>query len=59
MKNYKTFEQIAKLWQVDKNQYVKKSTSAAYSLLIVNHLLPAFGRMDDITDWNAQMLKLR
>ena len=50
MKNYKTFEEIAKLWQSDKKQYVKKSTYAAYSLLIANHLMPEFGKINDITE---------
>lgn len=54
MKNYKTFGEITKLWQADKKQYVKKSTFAAYSLLIVNHLLPAFGNMDDIAEESVQ-----
>ncbi len=42
MKDSTKFEQVAALWQKDKQQYVKKSTFAAYSLLISNHLLPAF-----------------
>lgn len=50
MKNYKTFEEIAQLWQSDKKQYVKKSTFAAYSLLLANHLLPSFGEINDITE---------
>lgn len=54
MKNYKTFGDITKLWQADKKQYVKKSTYAAYSLLVVNHLLPAFGNMDDIVEESVQ-----
>lgn len=54
MKNNKTFGEIAQLWQADKKQYVKKSTYAAYSLLVVNHLLPAFGNMDDIVEESVQ-----
>ena len=54
MKNYKTFEEIAKLWQSDKKQYVKKSTFAAYSLLLANHLLPSFGGINDITEEEVQ-----
>lgn len=46
----KTFEEIARLWQEDKKQYVKKSTYAAYSLLISNHLLPSFSAHRDITE---------
>jgi len=48
--NNKTFEEIATLWQADKKQYVKRSTYAAYSLLINNHLLPSFSVINDITE---------
>lgn len=48
--NYKTFEEIVVLWQADKKQYVKRSTYSAYSLLIHNHLIPAFSSMDDISE---------
>lgn len=48
--NNKTFEEIATLWQADKKQYVKRSTYAAYSLLINNHLLPSFSGINDITE---------
>ena len=46
----KTFEEIVVLWQADKKQYVKRSTYAAYSLLIANHLLPAFAGVNDVTE---------
>ena len=39
----KNINQIADLWKRDKKQYVKKSTYAAYVLLVQNHLLPYFG----------------
>lgn len=48
--NNKTFEEITTLWQTDKKQYVKRSTYAAYSLLINNHLLPSFSGINDITE---------
>lgn len=48
--NNKTFEEITTLWQADKKQYVKRSTYAAYSLLINNHLLPSFSGINDITE---------
>lgn len=48
--NNKTFEEIVTLWQADKRQYVKRSTYAAYSLLISNHLLPSFSGINDITE---------
>lgn len=40
-----TIKEITFLWKEDKKQYVKKSTFSAYSLLVENHLLPAFGEM--------------
>lgn len=46
----KTFEEIVVLWQADKKQYVKRSTYSAYSLLIANHLLPAFTGANDVTE---------
>ena len=45
-----TFEEIVVLWQADKKQYVKRSTYSAYSLLIANHLLPAFTGINDVTE---------
>lgn len=50
----KTFQEIARLWKTDKKQYVKKSTFAAYSLLIANHLATAFNSIDDITEERVQ-----
>lgn len=46
----KTFEEIVVLWQADKKQYVKRSTYSTYSLLIANHLLPAFAGVNDVTE---------
>lgn len=39
----KNFDEIAALWLNDKKLYVKRSTYAVYSLMVVNHLVPAFG----------------
>lgn len=50
----KSFEEIVVLWQADKKQYVKRSTYSAYSLLINNHLLPAFAGVDDVTETLVQ-----
>ncbi len=50
----KSFEEIVVLWQADKKQYVKRSTYSAYSLLINNHLLPAFTGVDDVTETLVQ-----
>ena len=40
----KNFDEIAALWLNDKKLYVKRSTYAVYSLMVVNHLGPAFGK---------------
>ena len=54
MENYTKFKNVVELWQIDKQQYVKKSTFAAYSLLITNHLLPAFAGNADIREEDVQ-----
>jgi integrase len=54
MENYTEFKKVVELWQADKQQYVKKSTFAAYSLLITNHLLPAFAGNGDIHEEDVQ-----
>lgn len=54
MENYTEFKKVVELWQTDKQQYVKKSTFAAYSLLITNHLLPAFAGNADIHEEDVQ-----
>ena len=50
----KTFEEIVVLWQSDKKQYVKRSTYSAYSLLVNNHLIPAFAGAYDVTEEMVQ-----
>ncbi len=55
----KTFLEIAEEWQADKRQYVKKSTYAAYSLLMVNHILPEFGDRVEVTEKSIQDFVLR
>ena len=50
----KNIQQVAKLWQKDKKQYVKKSTISSYLLLLENHLLPEFGNQHTITEDEAQ-----
>ena len=50
MEKNTTFSKVAELWKADKKQYVKKSTFAAYSLLIQSHLLPDFGELNDIDE---------
>lgn len=54
MKKKNQFKSVVELWQADKQQFVKKSTFAAYSLLIANHLLPAFSEANDIYEEDVQ-----
>lgn len=58
MDNKKTFNELVALWQNDKKQYVKRSTYAAYSLLINKHLIDAFGDSSDITEEDVQKFVL-
>lgn len=58
MKNDKRFGRVAELWKNDKKQYVKKSTYAAYSLLLTNHLLPAFGHRTSLSEAIVQRFVL-
>lgn len=44
------FRDLVSLWKDEKVHYVKRSTFAAYSLLLKNHLLPEFGDYQDITE---------
>ncbi len=55
----KTFRTVAEEWLADKKQYVKKSTYAAYSLLLLNHLLPEFGEAMEVTEKSIQDFVLR
>ena len=50
----KQFQEIIRLWREDKKQYVKTSTISAYTLLIENHILPAFGKADRINEADVQ-----
>jgi len=54
MNKQKRISEITTLWKTDKKQYVKKSSYAAYSLLIENHLLPAFGNKYTIEETEVQ-----
>lgn len=58
MKEQKNISEIVKLWRVDKKQYVKKSSYAAYMLLIENHLLPDFGKRYVIEEVDVQAFVL-
>lgn len=54
MNKQKRISEITTLWKTDKKQYVKKSSYAAYALLIENHLLPAFGNKYSIEEAEVQ-----
>lgn len=54
MNKQKRISEITTLWKTDKKQYVKKSSYAAYALLIENHLLPAFGNKYTIEEAEVQ-----
>lgn len=54
----KNISQIADLWQEEKKQFVKKSTYAAYSLIVETHLLPAFGNLTLVTEKDVQVFVL-
>lgn len=56
MEQNNTFSKVAVLWKADKKQYVKKSTYAAYCLLIQSHLLPDLGDKVDIREEDVQGL---
>lgn len=50
----KNISQIADLWKEEKRQFVKKSTLAAYSLIVETHLQPAFGNLTAVTENDVQ-----
>lgn len=54
MESKMTFKEISELWQNEKKMYVKKSTFAAYSLILCNHLVPAFGDLTEIHESDVQ-----
>ncbi len=54
MEQKTTFSKVAELWKNDKKQYVKKSTYAAYALLIQSHLLPELGEQEEVSEEDVQ-----
>lgn len=50
----KNISQITDLWKEEKRQFVKKSTFAAYSLIVETHLQPAFGNLTVVTEKDVQ-----
>lgn len=59
MDKQKNISEIVKLWREDKKQYIKKSSYAAYMLLIENHLLPVFGDCEVIEEAEVQAFVLK
>ena len=50
----KTNNQITEEWKEEKKKYVKKSTYAAYQLLIQNHIKPYFGDLYEVNEEKVQ-----
>lgn len=50
----KTINQITEEWKEEKKKYVKKSTYAAYQLLIQNHIKPYFGDLHEVNEEKVQ-----
>lgn len=46
-------------WKIDKQRYVKQSTYAAYVLVLENHILPAFGECEALSEKIVQEFVLR
>lgn len=55
----KTIREIALAWRDDKRCYVKRSTFAAYVLILENHVLPSFGECDALNESLVQEFVLR
>lgn len=58
MNTQKRLSEVIELWKIDKQQYVKKSSFSAYTLLIENHLLPIFGELTEIEEVDVQSFVL-
>ena len=50
----KKINQITEEWKEEKKKYVKKSTYAAYQLLIQNHIKPYFGDLYEVNEEKVQ-----
>lgn len=59
MNTQKQLSEVIELWKIDKQQYVKKSSFSAYTLLIENHLLPIFGEQYEIEEADVQSFVLQ
>lgn len=56
---HKTIREIAAAWKEYKRPYVKRSTMAAYVLLLEKHILPYFGDTDALQEQKVQAFVLR
>ncbi len=59
MNEQKTIMEVAELWKIDKQQYVKRSSISAYQLLVENHIIPAFGNSHRIEEQEVQAFVLQ
>ena len=59
MEKMKTIKEVAILWKKDKQQYVKQSSLSAYSLILENHILPAFGEKQHLVESEIQEFALQ
>lgn len=59
MNTTQTFSELVSLWKINKKLYVKKSTYAAYILLLENHVLPVFGQHQHINESEVQAFVLK
>lgn len=55
----KNIKEIALAWRDDKRCYVKRSTFAAYVLILENHVLPSFGECEMLSESLVQEFVLR
>jgi len=53
------FLEIATEWKMEKKRYVKKSSYAAYALLVENHLMPEFGNKHQVSESDIQNFVLQ
>ena len=58
MTEHKTIKEIGEAWAKDKSQYVKESTMAVYQLSLKNHIVPAFGGKQMLTEADVQAFAL-
>ena len=56
---YRTVKEIAAAWKEDKRPYVKRSTMAAYVLILENHVLPYFGESNSLQEQAVQAFVLQ